>query len=185
VPDEPAPFRAHVVLPRGGVVDLPDEVRHWSVSVGWPRFGSSAAEVDVVAFLTDRDDEVRADSDFVFYNAPVAPSGAVELTLGLANEAVVDVRLDHVPGDVERVTLAAAITAGHTFGTVGPLHILVRTGAGAPHIRATLDAATTEQSLILASFYRRAGRWRFRAVGQGYEYGLAELATRFGVEVDN
>jgi DNA polymerase-3 subunit epsilon len=185
VPGDPGPARAGVVLPRGGVVDLPDEVRHWSVSVGWPRTGSAAVEVDVVAFLTDAEDEVRADSDFVFYNAPAAASGAVELTLDLAAEALVDVRLDRVPLDVERVTLAAAIPAGHTFSTVGPIQIVVRSGSGEPHIRATLDAATTEQSLILASFYRRAGRWRFRAVGQGYEHGLAELATGFGVEVDD
>ncbi|GAA1041700.1 hypothetical protein GCM10009557_66020 [Virgisporangium ochraceum] len=185
VPEDREPARAGVVLPRGGVVDLPDEVRHWSVSVAWPRTGPAAVDVDVVAFLTDADDEVRADSDFVFYNAPAAASGAVELTLDLVDEALVDVRLDRVPLDVERVTLAAAIPAGHTFSTVGPIQLVARTGAGAPHIRATLDAATTEQSLILATFYRRAGRWRFRAVGQGYEYGLAELATSFGVEVDD
>jgi DNA polymerase-3 subunit epsilon len=184
VPDEPEPARAEV-LPRGGVVDLPDDIRHWSVSVAWPRLSSAAVEVDVVAFLTDPDDEVRADSDFVFFNAPAAASGAVELTLDLTNEALVDVRLDQVPQDVERIALAAAIPAGHTFGSVGPIQIVVRTGAGTPHIRATLDAATTEQSLILARFYRRGGRWRFRAVGQGYEYGLAELATSFGVEVDD
>jgi DNA polymerase III subunit epsilon len=183
--DEPAPARADVVLPRGGVVDLPDEVRHWSVSIGWPRMTSAAVEVDVVAFLTDQDDEVRADSDFVFYNAPAAASGAVELTLDLANEALVDIRLDQVPLDVERITLGASIPAGHTFASVGPIQLVVRTGAGAPHIRATLDAATTEQSLILGTFYRRAGRWRFRAVGQGHEYGLAELATSFGVDIDS
>ncbi len=183
--DEPAPVRADVVLPRGGVVDLPGEVRQWSVSVAWPRLSSAAVEVDVVAFLTDQNDDVRADSDFVFYNAPAAASGAVELRLDLSNEALVDVRLDQVPHDVERVTLAAAIPAGHTFSTVGPIQLVVRTGAGVPHIRATLDAATTEQSLILATFYRRGGRWRFRAVGQGFEYGLGELATAFGVEVDD
>lgn len=170
------------VLPRGGVTDLPVEVRSWSVTVSWPRLGNPAVEVDVVAFLTDAADEVRADSDFVFYNAPLAPSGAVELRLGRTGEATVDLRLDQVPPDVERVTIAATLSPGHTFAVVGAVHLLV--SAGAPHLRSVLDAATSEQSLLLAVVYRRAGRWRFRAVGQGYEFGLAQLATKFGVEVD-
>jgi DNA polymerase III subunit epsilon len=173
------------VLPRGGVVDLPAEERTWSVTVGWPRLGNRAVDVDVVAFLTDQNDEVRADSDFVFYNAPLAPSGAVELTLGRTDESVVEVRLDQVPMDVERITIAAALPAGHTFGSVGGVHLMVRTRAGVPHLRSVLDSATTEQSLLLARIYRRADRWRFRAVGQGYEFGLAELAVKFGVDVDD
>ncbi|GAA0934417.1 TerD family protein [Virgisporangium aurantiacum] len=173
------------VLPRGGVVDLPVEERTWSVTVGWPRLGNPAVDVDVVAFLTDGNDEVRADSDFVFYNAPLAPSGAVELTLGRTDESVVEVRLDQVPMDVDSITIAATLPPGHTFGLVGGVHLMVRTGAGVPHLRSVLDSATTEQSLLLARIYRRGGRWRFRAVGQGYEFGLAELAVKFGVEVDD
>jgi DNA polymerase-3 subunit epsilon len=98
---------------------------------------------------------------------------------------VVDVRLDQVPTDVESITIAASLSAGHTFATVGGIHLMVRTRAGVPHLRSVLDSATTEQSLLLARVYRRAGRWRFRAVGQGYEFGLAELAVKFGVEVDD
>lgn len=171
------------MLPRGGVVDLPDDVRDWTVSVAWPPAGTSV-EVDVVAFLTDRDDEVRADSDFIFYNAPAAASGSVELTLGLTDEALVHVRLDRVPADVERVTVAATLPAGHTFGTVRPVQVVLRPADGEPYVRSILDAATTERSLLVACVYRRVGRWRFRTVGQGYEFGLAELATKFGVEVD-
>jgi DNA polymerase-3 subunit epsilon len=175
-----------LVLPRGGVVDLPDDVRSWSVSVAWPATGTAiAVEVDVVAFLTGEDGEVRADSDFIFYNAPVAASGAVELTLDLANEALVDIRLDRVPSDVEGITLAATLPARHTFGSVGAVQVVARTDAGANFLRSTIDAATTEQSMLLARIYRRTGRWRFRAVGQGYEFGLAELATKFGVDVDD
>ncbi len=48
-----------------------------------------------------------------------------------------------------------------------------------------LDAATTERTLLLAEIYRRRSGWRLRAVGQGYDDGLAELATRHGVVVDD
>lgn len=47
-----------------------------------------------------------------------------------------------------------------------------------------LDAGTTERTMLIAEVYRRHGVWRLRAVGQGYDHGLAELAARYGVAVD-
>ncbi|WP_240496585.1 TerD family protein, partial [Streptomyces torulosus] len=44
--------------------------------------------------------------------------------------------------------------------------------------------ATTETAFIGGELYRRAGQWKFRAVGQGYASGLAGLATDFGISVD-
>ncbi|WP_306305358.1 TerD family protein [Rhodococcoides yunnanense] len=49
---------------------------------------------------------------------------------------------------------------------------------------AVLDAATVGRSVILVEIYRRGSGRRFRAVGQGYDDGLVELAERYGVEVD-
>lgn len=47
-----------------------------------------------------------------------------------------------------------------------------------------LDAGTTERTMVLTEIYRRAGKWRLRAVGQGYDENLAALAASFGVDVD-
>jgi DNA polymerase-3 subunit epsilon len=41
-----------------------------------------------------------------------------------------------------------------------------------------------ERTLLLAELYLRGEAWRLRAVGQGYETDLAELARRYGVDVD-
>ncbi|GAB3854347.1 TerD family protein [Dactylosporangium cerinum] len=171
------------VLSRGAVIDLPEGVGDWTVSVTWPT--GTDAEVDVVAFLTDADEQVRADADFVFYNQPASADGSVELTLDIRHEALVDVRLDRIPDDVSRIIIAAALPDTHTFGDLGPVEFVARTGDGTTRVRATLDAATTERSLLLAHVYRRDGRWRLRAVGQGYDHGLAELATLHGVTVDD
>ena len=48
-----------------------------------------------------------------------------------------------------------------------------------------LDAGTTERTMVLAEIYRRAGKWRLRAVGQGYDDDLAAFARRYGVDVDD
>ncbi|CAM5525508.1 hypothetical protein STANM337S_04088 [Streptomyces tanashiensis] len=50
--------------------------------------------------------------------------------------------------------------------------------------QATLDAATSERTLLLAEIYRRGPRWRFRAVGQGYDHGLEILVRGYGVDVE-
>jgi stress response protein SCP2 len=46
-----------------------------------------------------------------------------------------------------------------------------------------VPAATVETALVCIEIYRRDGRWRLRAVGQGDDGGLAELARDFGVKV--
>ena len=148
-------------------------------------FRSETADVDVVAFLTDDDEEVGGDDDFVFFNAPTHPSTAVALELDLPSEALVSIHPGRLPADTRRVVVAAVLPEGRTFGDVGPIELMLRDADGGLLARATLDAATQEQSLVLAVVYQRAAAWRFRAVGQGYDSGLAALAERHGVDVDD
>lgn len=82
------------------------------------------------------------------------------------------------------MAVAAAIDGEATFGDIGAVQVTAVPGTGAaPLARATLDAATTERTLLLAEFYRRGPVWRFRAVGQGYDDGLANLARGYGVDI--
>ncbi|WP_199551700.1 VWA domain-containing protein [Streptomyces sp. N35] len=39
--------------------------------------------------------------------------------------------------------------------------------------------------VVLVELYRRGGGWKVRAVGQGYDNGLAGLATDYGVTIDD
>jgi DNA polymerase III subunit epsilon len=41
----------------------------------------------------------------------------------------------------------------------------------------------SSRTTAIAEIYRRDASWRLRAVGQGYDDGLAGLATRYGVDV--
>ncbi|SDO56878.1 DNA polymerase-3 subunit epsilon [Klenkia soli] len=174
------------ILVRGEVMQLPAK-DEWLVEVRWAAPGRHAAEqydVDVVALVVDDDEQVAVDEDFVFYNAPEHPSGAVLLSSGIAGEALVSIRPEDLPAARQRVLLAAAIDGAVTFGDVGAVELILRDADGAPVARATLDAATQERSLILGTLYRRNGAWRWRAVGQGYQDDLADLAIRHGVDID-
>ncbi|MHA4814791.1 TerD family protein [Streptomyces aculeolatus] len=182
-PERPAPT---AVLPRGGVVDLPAAVlrARWSLTASWAQ--STPCEVDVVAFAVDGDEQVPGDDQFVFYGAAENPDGTVRLAAEAPSEQAVTMDLAGLQPGIRKIVIAAAIDGEATFGDVGPIEIVTAPGTEAPPVaQATLDAATTERTLLLAEVYRRADAWRFRAVGQGYDHGLAALARSYGVDIED
>ncbi|MEV6377940.1 TerD family protein [Streptomyces sp. NPDC051773] len=170
------------VLVRGAVLDLPDTGTAWTIAATWRQ--QTVCDVDVVAFAVDAREQVPGDEDFVFYGAPEHPDGTVRLGTDGPTEQAVTADLERLPLDIHRVVVAAAIDGVATFSDVGAIEITATCGIGAaPTARATLDAATSERTMILAELYRRAEGWRLRAIGQGYDHGLAELARGYGVDV--
>jgi DNA polymerase-3 subunit epsilon len=174
------------VLPRGGVVDLPRmdpaQAARWTVTASWAQ--QTACEIDVVAFVLDEDEQVSFDEDFVFYGAPENPAGTVRLLGDGPTEQTVSIDLATLPPSARKVVVAAAVDGEPAFGDVGA--VLISAGPGtsaAPLVQATLDAATTERTLLLTEIYRRGPLWRLRAVGQGYDHGLGALARGYGVDV--
>lgn len=177
--------QARHVLPRGGVVDLPDvrtSAVPWTVTATWGQ--RTDCEIDIVAFVVDEDEQVSFDEDFVFYGAPENPAGTVRVLGDGPTEQTVSVRLGSLPPSVSRVVVAAAIDGELTFGDVGAIQITAAPGtSAAPLAQSTLDAATTERTMLLAELYRRGPLWRLRTVGQGYDHGLGALARGYGVDV--
>ncbi|MET9378905.1 TerD family protein [Streptomyces sp. NPDC002992] len=172
------------VLPRGGVIDLSTlpTAGHWHVSASWAQ--QTNCEIDVVAFVLDEDEQVSNDGDFVFYSAPESPDGATRLLCDGPTEQTIAIDLAALSPAAHRIAIAAAIDGAATFGDIGAVQITLAPGVDAPvAAQATLDAATSERTLLLAEIYRRGSRWRFRAVGQGYDHGLAALVRGYGVDV--
>ncbi|GAA2637409.1 TerD family protein [Streptomyces spororaveus] len=187
----PEPVGAHPggdasteVLPRGGVLDLPalPTAGRWHVGASWAR--QTDCEIDMVAFVLDEDEQVSCDEDFVFYGAPESPDGTVRLLCDGPTEQTITVDLGSLPPAAHRIVIAAAIDGAATFGDVGALQITVTPGSDAQAAaQAALDGTTSERTLLLAEIYRRGPRWRFRAVGQGYDHGLEALVRGYGIEV--
>ncbi|MFF7074928.1 DEDDh family exonuclease [Streptomyces pseudovenezuelae] len=173
------------VLPRGGVIDLPTQQegpQGWCVSAAWAH--QADKEVDLVAFIVDEDEQVSCDEDFVFYGAPESPGNAVRLVTEGPNEQAVVVELSALPTATRKVVVVAALDGAGTFADVGAIEIMVLPASGDRAVaQATLDAATTERSLVLAEIYRRGPLWRIRAIGQGHDHDLATTARSFGVDI--
>jgi DNA polymerase-3 subunit epsilon len=173
------------LLARGEVIDIPPQTTSLTVNASWRAHTTDDAfDVDVVAFLLGEDGRVGCDEDFLFYNSPTSADGTVELSCDGSSEQGVRIELAALHSDYQCLSVSAAIGGDRTFGELGPISVTV----DAPdHTIASfvLDAGTSERTMHFAEIYRRAGRWRLRAVGQGYEYDLATLATKCGVTVDD
>ncbi|MBT3154852.1 VWA domain-containing protein [Streptomyces sp. CHD11] len=167
--------------------NLPVEARVVRAELAWTA-GAGVPDIDASALLLTEAGRVRDDGDFVFYNQPRHATGAVthlgkRSATGTATDTV-EVELGAVEPAVERIALCASADGG-TFGQVPGLVLrLLDAGSGAEIARFDMDAGT-ETAFIGGELYRRQGRWKFRAVGQGYAAGLAGLATDFGITVDD
>ncbi|GAB3658891.1 TerD family protein [Streptomyces sparsus] len=156
------------------------------VETGWSA-GPGVPDVDASALLLSAG-KVRSDSDFVFYNQPSHASGAVrhegKQPAGPAVTDTLAVDLAQVEPSVETVVLAVSADGG-TFGQVPGLYVRVLDAADGREIaRFDSEDAGPETAFVLGELYRRQGGWKFRAVGQGYDSGLAGLASDFGISGD-
>lgn len=172
------------MLLRGQNLTLPAAICRVDAIIGW---ADSTAEVDVSALLLGADQKVRSDADFVFYNQPRSTDGSVRFHAAeerSGNQARIDIELPAVPDDVHTVALVGSIDSG-AFGAVGELSLTILDDTGRTLAQFVTSEATTESAFLFGEIYRRAGAWKARAVGQGWDSGLAGLATDFGVSVDD
>lgn len=178
-------------MPKGS--NIPLDARNVRAVLRWTP-GPGVPDVDASALLVDGGGRVRSDEDFVFYNQPRHPSGAVR---HLAKKRLVEGATDAIEADlaglepaVDRIVLAASADGG-PFGLVPDLCVLLYDAAAAggltgdPLARFDVQPETgSETAMICGELYRRGEGWKFRALGQGYASGLVGLATEFGISVD-
>ena len=166
-------------LSRGANCPIPSPVVTVSVACASP--------VDVSAILVAATGKVRSDADLVFYNNPTGP-GVSYLPAASGPRGVDAIGVDTtlVPPEIEKVVVTASLDGSGpaSFAQAGSMVITVLDGAGTDAVRAELTGLTSEVALICAEVYRRNGAWKIRAVGQGFDNGLAGIATEFGIEVE-
>jgi tellurium resistance protein TerD len=187
-----------VSLSKGGNVSLSKldpNLKKVLVGLGWDPRGTDGAEFDLDAsvFLLTASGKVRSDADFIFYNNLKSSDGAIEHTgdnrsgVGEGDDEAIKVALPIVHSDVEKmvfvVTIHDALQRRQNFGQVGGAFIRIvndETGKEIARYDLTEDAST-ETAMLFGELYRNSGEWKFRAVGQGYAGGLADVCRQYGV----
>ncbi|MBF0159105.1 MAG: TerD family protein [Magnetococcales bacterium] len=158
------------------------------VAVGWQPVSASGRELDAAALLLNDVGKVRSDADMIFYNQTQSADGSVVTAAACQGEQRFTIDLARLAHDVARVVLTLTIQDGHpavSFDQLTRVSVDVHDGSGNHLLHYDAQPqGRLESALILAEIYRRAGNWKFRAVGQGFVGGLAPLARHFGVVVD-
>ncbi len=152
----------------------------WSAAAG--------ADLQVAALLIGDDGRAYRDEPLVDRARPQRPDSAVHYVgrdrteRGQRDRLLLD--LAGAPAQLSRVLVTAALDDSApdvTFGAVEGLEVVVGTPrAGGRPVRFVVPPLGAERALVAVEIYRRGGRWRVRAVAQGYAEGSVALARDFG-----
>lgn len=156
------------------------------VSVNW----TASADVvgDVSAYLLTENGKVRGDHDMLFYNQASGAGGAVRYVANGTDKGAFEVNLGQMPAEIVRVVFCVTIdqdqTRGQTLAALSGATICVGDDGEPASLRfAPALAGASEMAMVFGELYRRNDAWKFRAVGQGFNGGLAPLARSFGIDV--
>jgi len=189
-----------VSLSKGGNVSLTKEAPGLAaviVGLGWDVRTTTGTDfdLDASALLCTDQGKVRSDADFVFFNNLTSQDGSVEHTgdnltgEGEGDDEQVKVNLASLAPEADKVVFPVSIydadARRQSFGQVANAYIrVVNADNDAELTRFDLtEDASTETAMVFGELYRRAGEWKFRAVGQGYASGLRGIALDYGVNV--
>src|SRR5574340_1191766 len=189
-----------VSLTKGGNVSLTKAapgLKAVLVGLGWDARTTSGADfdLDASALLLNASGKIVSDQHFVFFNNLTSPDGSVEHTGdnltgdGDGDDEVIKVDLISMPAEVDRSVITVSIyearERAQSFGQVHNAYIRVVNQADDVELTRydLTEEASTETAMLFGELYRNGSDWKFRAVGQGYETGLAGIARDFGVNV--
>lgn len=142
-------------------------------------------ELDPSAFLLTSNGKVQGDAGMVFYGQPQSNAGAI--SLDVANKSF-SFELGRLPADIDKVaiclTIDKAVEHGQKLSGVSKVFVCVMDGDNS-HRFDVETSQMTEAALILLEVYKKNHNWKIRALGQGFNGGLAPLAMHFGVDVSD
>lgn len=183
---------------KGQKVSLEKSMRMALVGLGW----GAKFDLDVSAFLVGANGLCSNDQDFVFYGNLMHPSGAVfskgdergdnvdEGDDGDQEQIVIDFR--KIPAATEKIVIVVTIyDKGSTFGQVSNAYVRVAKiqnvddEVGETVIEYDLEEEFSSETAVLAAeIYRSGNEWKFKAVGEGFEGGLAAMCANYGIDAE-
>ncbi|MFD8984389.1 TerD family protein [Streptomyces sp. NPDC059564] len=139
---------------------------------------------DISCFGLDANEQLSDDRYFVFYNQPKSPEESIQQLGEQAGDTEsFRVTLDRVPAAIHKLSFTATLDGPGQMSQIGPGYIRIVAG-GEEVVRYSFTGSefSTERALMIGDFYLK-DVWRFAAVGQGFDGGLAALLKNFGGEV--
>ncbi|MFD9458107.1 TerD family protein [Streptomyces sp. NPDC059985] len=139
---------------------------------------------DISCFGLDANEQLSDDRYFVFFNQPKSPEESIQQLGPQAGDTEsFRVTLDRIPASIHRLSFSATLDGAGQMSQIGPGYIRIVAG-GEEVVRYSFNGSefSTERALMIGDFYLK-DVWRFAAIGQGFDGGLAALLQNFGGEV--
>lgn len=140
---------------------------------------------DVSLFGLDGANRLSNESYLIFYNQPSSPCGAVRLTQNTQTSSQFSLDLQRLPSSIVKLVVTLTIDGNDVMRNLGAssVSILTEHGQTVTTFALTGSMFANERAVMALEVYQKQGIWRFGAVGQGFEGGLATLIEFFGGEV--
>lgn len=192
-------------LTKGGRINLSKEapgLTTVSIGLGWKpnQFATGTKfDLDASAFLCDANGKMIGDAYFIFYNNAADPEKAVkhsgdnrdgsadiDFGSGVEVDEVITIDLTKLNPSVEEisfiVTIDDADARKQNFGQVSKSVIALRNDSDRSVMAqyALEDDFSTETAVQFGSLVKKDGAWVFKAVGAGYNKGLADFVRVYG-----
>ena len=190
-----------ISLSKGGRVSLSKEapgLNNIKVGLGWDANATDTGadfDLDASVFMLDSTGKVVSDAHFIFYNNVTSPDSSVvhqgdnRTGEGDGDDEVVEIDLSKVAPEVDKivftVTIDEAVARNQNFGQVSNALIRIVNQAGEVEItKYELDEDySSETAINFGELYKKDGGWNFKAVGAGFNDGLAGFCKMYGVSV--
>ncbi|WP_031436324.1 TerD family protein [Methylobacter tundripaludum] len=187
-----------ILLIKGGNISLTKtdpSLKNIIVGLGWDvrETDSESFDLDTSILMIQSDGKARSDRDFIYYHQKDSACGAVHHTgdnrtgAGDGDDESIHVFLDKVPAEIQKLIVCVSIYEAdkkkQNFGQVLSAFIrLVNKDTQQEVTRYDLsENASMHTAMIFGEIYRYDGEWKFKAVGQGFQGGLAELVRLHGI----
>lgn len=148
-------------------------------------------ELDASAFLLQANNKIRTNADFIFYNQLCDTDSCIKLSLEPSQDMskqFFDIFLSKIPNDVTQImfvlTVDKATERQQCLKMASGLNVSVFDNNDLKIINYDISVHNDEASLMAASVYRHNGRWKFKAVGQGFNRGLDAIANLYDVDLE-
>ncbi|MGL5336472.1 MAG: vWA domain-containing protein [Enterovibrio sp.] len=160
--------------------NLPLSGHEFVIELAFTKGAAFNGDVDSSAFLLTQNEKVHGDSGFIFYNQPESLDGAVTFTKTSAGGSF-SVNTNKLDPLVEKIAFTLAIDGNSTITHLTELKLSIL--GQATYFVPLVDRS--EKAVIVGQMYRHNGIWKFKALGLGFNGGLAPLAIHYGVDVED
>jgi len=179
------------------VTRLDPTIRDVTIGVGWDlkRFEGDPIDLDVSAFLLDRNDKTREDEDFIFYNNLIAREGAAKhmgdsrTGAGDGDDENIIINLMALPFEIMKIAFVISIydldLNSNNFSMLKNVYFrMVNNETKLETFRFEMEEDLGDATGLFIGYIERVGSdWVFKAMAEPVHGGLSKIAADYGIIV--